>query len=56
MISDLTTEWREIGANPIRSDAPTGAPARDDADFLAIQEEIQKMESLVGKPVDWKGS
>lgn len=54
MVTDLTTEWREIGAKPIRPDAPAGAPARDDADFLAIQDEIQKMESLVGGPVDWK--
>lgn len=54
MVTDLTTEWRDIGAKPISADAPAGAPARDDADFLAIHEEIQKMESLVGEPVDWK--
>lgn len=54
MATDLTSEWREIGARPISADAPAGAPARDDADFQAIQEEIHKMEALVGKPVDWK--
>lgn len=54
MVTDLTTDWREIGAKPISSDSPAGAPAKDDADFLAIQDEIQKMESLVGGAVDWK--
>lgn len=54
MVTDLTAEWRIIGGQPISPDAPAGTPARDDADFLSIQDEIQKLESLVGDPVSWK--
>jgi len=54
MVTDLTTEWREIGAKPISLDAPAGSPVRDDADFLSMQDEIQKLESMTGEPVNWK--
>lgn len=54
MVTDLTMEWQAIGAKPIRADAPAGSPVRDDADFLSMQDEIQKLESLSHEPVNWK--
>lgn len=54
MVMDLTTEWRTIGARPISPDAPAGSPVRDDPDFLAMQDEIQKLESPTGGAVKWK--
>ncbi|CAE6781947.1 MAG: type VI secretion system protein TssA [Nitrospira sp.] len=54
MVTDLTMEWQAIGAKPIRADAPAGNPVRDDADFLSMQDEIQKLESLSHEQVNWR--
>lgn len=54
MVTDLTMEWQAIGAKPIRADAPAGSPVRDDADFLSMQDEIQKLESLSHEQVNWR--
>lgn len=54
-MGDLITEWMEIGATPPPAGVSAGASARESEDFLAIQEEIHKMESLYrDQVVDWK--
>lgn len=44
---------RELAETPIRPDAPTGDPARDDPDFEAAQAEVRKLEDPAGGQPDW---
>jgi len=44
---------RELAETPIRPDAPTGDPARDDPDFEAAEAEVRKLEDPAGGQPDW---
>lgn len=43
----------ELGTRPIRPDAPGGDPARDDAEFAALQTEVRKLELPERPAVNW---
>ncbi len=42
-----------LATAPIRTDSPAGDPARYDAGFLRLEEELGKLASLNGGTVDW---
>lgn len=46
-------EWRSIGAEPIRADAPGGDSVRYDPDFELLEAQLQKLEDVARPPVDW---
>jgi len=48
------TEWQEIGARPIRPDAPSGDSARYDPDYERLQTEINKLEGFSAQSINWK--
>lgn len=46
-------ELRELGARPVREDAPCGDPVRDEPDFEVLQTELRKLELPSGEQPDW---
>jgi len=59
MISEMTSEWKEIGTAPIASDSPAGASVRYLPEFERLQIELQKLDSLLptndpAARIDWQ--
>lgn len=46
-------ELRELGARPVRADAPCGDPVRDEPEFEVLQTELRKLELPSGEQPDW---
>jgi len=48
-------ELQDLGAKPIRPEAPAGEPARDTPEFEFLQGEIRKLEAPDQPTVNWEG-
>jgi type VI secretion system protein VasJ len=49
----ITADLQELGSKPIRPDAPSGAPGRDEREFEVLQLEIRKLELPDQPTVNW---
>ena len=47
-------DLKDLGSRPVRSDAPTGSPGRDEPEFEQLQMEIRKLELPDGEQPDWQ--
>lgn len=59
LISDIATEWKELGAVVIEADMPAGRSVRYTAEFEQLQAELQKLDALApskgSEPrIDWQ--
>jgi type VI secretion system protein VasJ len=53
-MSEDRTTWKALGAEPINAENPSGKESRYEPEFERLQDEMQKLESLSGEPIDWK--
>ena len=53
-MGDEISEWRGLGASPVRADAPCGASAKYEPEYEEIQAEVRKLENVSEQRVDWK--